>query len=766
MVGGSRCRVRGALRRARAVAARQRLRAWPGQERSLVRRLGERMPVSTVVAGPLVSIVVVGRGTDAIPRRLRQALDRTTYRPVRILQASEYLIPPTAGPGPIDPRADALEAAVAASDGELVCLLDPAAEPTRSDWLGHLVESLLGGTVAAAPIVIRAAGFGPVPATQRDRDLTLLSAGIDFARASGVALPRHLEVGGDPLAVAGRVVPVPAASAVCLLVRRTDLVAAGVPRGYAYEGVESGPTAAPLFDADLALRLRHAGGTVLRDGRAAVRYRVDRGPSRPPVPPAPSRPGLPADPDRATFLDRWGPRLAREVLLDVVAGPHRWSIRPFSVLAAGAPDVLPDGAPAGRDWQIVVRPDGAVAPGDPAIVDADALVVGGPGVDVRETPTGLVRVAWVGGPDSEPAHLPEFDLIVARSPDEAARIEAITGKPVVVADLSRPGAAEHLYPALTGWIEARHLAIRIGAGNWLNAHTWGDYHFGRMLQRALERTGHPTRVRLLRDWTSEAAARDDATIHVFGMTSAVNRACQVNVLWQISHPDLASPELYGAYDLAYVASGPFATRMASLATVPIEPLHQATDPDRFRPTPGGPAHDLLYVANWRADRPVVDWLVPTGRDLAVYGRGWDEHGLDRRHHRGDGIPNDELSRYYGAAAIVLNDTWADMREAGFIPNRIYDALASGAFVLSDDVAGLERELEGTVPVYRDAADLVASIDRYLAAPATRRALAARGRELVLARHTFGQRAATILAAVDPLLDRRPPRVEDTPRADA
>ena len=288
----------------------------------------------------------------------------------------------------------------------------------------------------------------------------------------------------------------------------------------------------------------------------------------------------------------------------------------------------------------------------------------------------------------------------------------------------------------------------------------GDFSFGRMLQRALERAGHPTRLRLLHDWTSDGAARDDATIHLFGKVGAQNRPAQLNVLWQISHPDLASAELYDTYDLTFVASDAFAERMAGLAHVPVAVLHQATDPDRFRPGGDGPSHALLYVANHRPDRPIVDWLLPTGHDLAVYGRRWLENGLDPRFLRGDHIENDDLYRYYGSAAIVLNDSWADMRRASFIPNRIYDALACGAFVLSDAIDGLDAEFDGTVVAYHDREDLRAAVDRYLADSAARRELAERGRSLVVGRHTFADRARSLVEAIEPRLAARPARIEE------
>lgn len=760
VLAAQRRRARTAIRLGRAAVRRQRLRAWPWQERTLVRRLSGLMPRARLSDGPLVSIIVIGRGSEAVPRRLRDALERTSYGRVEVVPVA----------APASGRAGAIVAAVAGAGGELVCLLDAAAQPLRHDWLGQLVESVLGGAVAAGPLIVRARGRGLVAATQGQPDLSLLSGGIDFARTWGVALPRHLAVGDDPSASAGRVVQVPAVSAVCLVARRADLVAAGIPSGYAYDGVESGPAAAPLFDADLCLRLRSAGGTILSDGRAALAYRVDLAPAAPLPRPAPSRSEPPPDLDRATFLDRWGPRLAREVLLDVVDGRHLWSVRPLTIATAGdLAGLLPAGPPPGLDWRIEPVPVAAVAgvgardpalPGDrdPTMRDADVLVIGDPTTDVRGTPTGLIRVAWVADADRVPTDLPEFDLVMAASSVLAERVGPTAGKPVLVADLRRPDAGDALRRALLDWIRAPRLAVRIGASNWPNVRTWGDYHFGRTLQRSLELAGHPTRVRLLHDWTSDAAARDDATIHVFGKLAADNRAAQVNVLWQISHPDLASATLYDRYDLAFVASDPFAEQMADVARGPVVALHQATDPERFHPDPRGPRHELLYVANHRADRPIVDWLVPTEHDLAVYGRGWAEHGLDPRHHRGEHIPNDELHRAYASSAIVLNDTWADMRAAGFIPNRIYDALASGAFVLSDDIVGLDREFDGAVVAYHDRTELRAAVERFLADPTARRELAERGRAVVLARHTFAQRARTIIEAIAPRLAERPPRI--------
>jgi spore maturation protein CgeB len=96
-----------------------------------------------------------------------------------------------------------------------------------------------------------------------------------------------------------------------------------------------------------------------------------------------------------------------------------------------------------------------------------------------------------------------------------------------------------------------------------------------------------------------------------------------------------------------------------------------------------------------------------------------------------------------------------MLAEGFISNRIYDALASGGFVISDHIAGIEAEFDGAVPTYHTHGELEPLIARYLADPSERRRLADHGRAVVLERHTFEQRVEAIRDVVEPLVAMRP-----------
>ena len=146
------------------------------------------------------------------------------------------------------------------------------------------------------------------------------------------------------------------------------------------------------------------------------------------------------------------------------------------------------------------------------------------------------------------------------------------------------------------------------------------------------------------DWGSATAARDDVAIHLFGLKEAPTRRAQVNILWQISHPDRASPELYERYDHVFVASDLFAARMA-------EPRRRAGEPappgDRSRSdSDPSPAGRITSCCSWptraRCHRRIVDDLAGTDHDLAIYGANWTPELVDPRFVKADGIPNAEL----------------------------------------------------------------------------------------------------------------------------
>jgi GT2 family glycosyltransferase len=318
--------------------------------------------------------------------------------------------------------------------------------------------------------------------------------------------------------------------------------------------------------------------------------------------------------------------------------------------------------------------------------------------------------------------------------------------------------AEQLRDLLLEWVRSERIGIAVGVPSREVAPTWGDHHYGRALQRQLRRAGHPTTLHLLPEWPEPVTARSRCVVHLLGLSRWARRPGQLTVLWNISHPELVDEDLLSGYDLAMVASAHLAGRLAGLTTTPVHVLNQATDLERFRPSETGPHHELLFVGNSRGvRRRIIDDLTarPLPYELAVYGGGWNADLVDLGLVRGEHVPNDELAAYYAAADVVLNDHWDGMREAGFISNRVYDALAAGACVVSDHVEGIEEEFDGAVTTYSDAEDLHEKLHALMEDPGRRRELAERGRRAVVGRHGFEHRTRELLAAVRPLLAEKP-----------
>lgn len=761
-------RLRRIAGRLRALVIRQRRRGGPFAERRIRRAFDasppDRGPDRQRGTLPVAIVTVAPDGVDAAWLRLILASDPipttitvVTDRPVPAVRqrgTTLVVVPSARAAGAQDPRT----IGILATTEPLVILLSPHARPIGRTWLGRLVAQLADDVVAIAPTLIHARGRGIVRSWQTWSDLTIASAGIDLVRRGGTAIPEHRGMGAptfdptfDPTSDQA-VRSVDGLSSHALLGRRADMLAAleAAPRSGPDAPIPGRP---PMADGGLGLWLAADGRGLLIDrsvGAWLRTLRADRSDAA----------GTDVDDGRSAreaFHDSFGPWLHRRVL-GTALGKDPGDGRGLAIVAVAEEGALVglrradrhDALPPG--WSILWRSPPALSSAD--LETADVLIVATDAVDLRGQPDGTIRVAWPGRDDRPtPASLDEADIVLAEDAAHAAALRRRTVKRVTLAERSGASAANDLTVAIRTWLGARRVAVRIEAGNWPNVERWGDYHFARSLQRAFEAAGHPTRIRLRPDWPTPAGASDDITVHLFGKTPARNRPSQVNVLWQISHPDLADATMYRSYDRAFAASAPFAARMEAQAGVPVGLLPQATDPDRFRPESGGTPHELLYVANHRADRPVAMWLIPTDRDLAIYGQGWEALSAAAPYWRGAPIQNDALGRAYAAASIVLNDTWADMRDHGFIPNRVFDALAAGAFVISDAVAGLDTMFQDAVPTYTDGATLRATIERYLGDPAGREALASRGRAIVLAQHTFDHRVATILAAVADLRPR-------------
>lgn len=288
-------------------------------------------------------------------------------------------------------------------------------------------------------------------------------------------------------------------------------------------------------------------------------------------------------------------------------------------------------------------------------------------------------------------------------------------------------------------------AVPVGQSAW-----WGDHHFAMAIKRALEDMGQHVVVDNRRGRDRATRDLDDVQLVLRGLDVPLTRPALVNIEWVISHPDLVTGAELESFDLVFAASYAWSAEAHRRWGVEVRPLLQATDPMLFNPARGehGSGHGVLFVGNSRGIfRPAVRHAIDSEADLTIIGSGWGDF-LGEQADRlvvAPSVDNAEVGALYASAGVVLNDHWEDMRESGFVSNRLMDAAASGAWILSDEVASVDlTELfAGLVRTFRSAED----VRRVLAARTTlfpqgeARVEAARR---VAAEHSFAHRAEVLL----------------------
>jgi len=287
------------------------------------------------------------------------------------------------------------------------------------------------------------------------------------------------------------------------------------------------------------------------------------------------------------------------------------------------------------------------------------------------------------------------------------------------------------------------IIIKIPVSKWKRAHSWGDYHMAVLLKKQLENLGHPVLIQVSSEWDNAESKTYDVAIVFRGPKRYNVKTNQLNIMWNISHPDSISIDEYQDYNQVFIASDYWANKIAKEVTVPVESMWQCTDPERFLEVTEQEKQryrqQLLFVGNSRKiNRRIIADLLPIAYDLAVYGQDWEKL-IPNQYIKAKYINNDEVYKYYGSADILLNDHWDDMREKGFVSNRIFDGLACGAFIITDKVRSMDQ-LEQFVQTYNTKDELVKWIEYYLNHPEKREELAQKGKVFIINNHTFKQRA--------------------------
>jgi spore maturation protein CgeB len=162
--------------------------------------------------------------------------------------------------------------------------------------------------------------------------------------------------------------------------------------------------------------------------------------------------------------------------------------------------------------------------------------------------------------------------------------------------------------------------------------------------------------------------------------------------------------------------------------------------------------DAELALTWEATRryrlACVEKLLPVS-PLLVGDVGWEEAlpGVGRAWKRLDALNYyEDLPGFYPRSAVNLNTTSLQMK--GAVNQRVFDAPAAGAFVLTDARAQLDElfDRRTETAVYADPGEIPDLLRHYLAHPEARSRIVAAARARILAEHTYDRRLTALLEA--------------------
>ena len=126
--------------------------------------------------------------------------------------------------------------------------------------------------------------------------------------------------------------------------------------------------------------------------------------------------------------------------------------------------------------------------------------------------------------------------------------------------------------------------------------------------------------------------------------------------------------------------------------------------------------------------------------FTLYGRGWESCARLKAYYRGPVEP-DDLPDLYASTRIVI-DAGNGTNEALWKNVRVFEAIAAGSLVVSNNKEGSDELFDGLIPVFSSEGELCNLISHYMENRDERDELVKKLQEIVVARHSSTTRAGS------------------------
>ncbi len=317
--------------------------------------------------------------------------------------------------------------------------------------------------------------------------------------------------------------------------------------------------------------------------------------------------------------------------------------------------------------------------------------------------------------------------------------------------------ADELMETLRKELARKNINLKLPIPHWNEAKQWGDLYFGQGLKCELEKREYNVKLQILPEWDGFNFAF--ANIVLRGLSVFNLPKQQLNIMWNISHPEKIPHEEFNHFDYVFTASATLAEKLQKKGLKNTHTLFQCFDETVFNTetaqNPDEYESDILFVGNTRNKfrkivHDILAWKDLDKYNFKVYGQGWEKF-IDRKYIASNFIENSELKYYYQNTKILLNDHWDDMNEYAVVSNRLFDASACSTFIISDSNPGI-KDIFGpdVIKEYTNSSSLHQLLDKYLNSPEERQAYADKAHNVVLNKHSFANRTAQLLSAVEEL----------------
>ena len=261
---------------------------------------------------------------------------------------------------------------------------------------------------------------------------------------------------------------------------------------------------------------------------------------------------------------------------------------------------------------------------------------------------------------------------------------------------------------------------------------WGDYWLKENLAGEFVKLGYPV-----------DHSRPGILLHLFGEPVLDLPSYTYNILWIHSHPDWITPGILGKYRKIYCISEHFTKKIIGMGF----DAETMMIPTNMTPLNMRKVYDIVFVGNTKRNlaRKIIRDMGILPYNIKIWGWGW--RGLvPDEWFAGDYYENRKLNQLYAASKIILNDHHEDMRREGFLNPRVLDGLASGGFVISDNVPGMNELLDDSVITYETPAELRGLVEKYLNDDSGRAALTKKGVRAAL-KYTYAASCLKIISHI-------------------